>query len=69
MRSLKHRVRILLMTTAIGGSLFVLRGCDPSVRDAVLSGVGSAATGLSAAFIEAFITSLQNQGDEQATTI
>lgn len=68
MRTLKTRVRVLLMTSAFGG-MFVLNGCDPQVRDAVLGGVGGAASGLSNAFIEAFITSLQNQDDETATTV
>lgn len=69
MRNLMKRARGLVLTASIGGSALALGGCDPTVRDTVLTGVGSAATGLTSTFIQAFIESLQNQGEETATTI
>lgn len=69
MRTLFIRGRIWLYTLVSGGGLFVLEGCDPTVRDTVLGGVGSAATGLSSTFIEAFIQSLMAEEEETVTTV
>ncbi|MCK4343222.1 MAG: hypothetical protein KAY37_16030 [Phycisphaerae bacterium] len=69
MRPLFYRGRKWLLTLAAGGGLFVLESCDPTVRDTVLGGVGSAATGLAGTFIEAFIQSLQADEEEVATTV
>lgn len=52
----------------ISGGVFVMTGCDPSVRDSVLNGVGSAATSLATTFIQAFFQSLINSGQDQTTT-
>jgi hypothetical protein len=68
MRNLLRRSRMLLISATLGGA-FVLNGCDPTVRDTVLNGVGGAATGLANTFIQAFIESLIVQGQETATTI
>lgn len=57
MRSLSRRGRAWLASLAIG-SPFVLGGCDPTVRETVLSGVAEAATGLTGTFIQAFFQSL-----------
>ncbi len=69
MRSLYIRTRLWLLTVASGGGLFVLEGCDPDVRDTVLTGVGSAATGLAGTFINAFVQSLQADEEETAATV
>lgn len=61
-----------LMTMAAGGSALLLQGCDPTVRDTVLSGLGSAATSLTSTLIQAFFESLQAQAaetDDQTATV
>lgn len=69
MRALLTRSRLWLLTVAAGGGLFVLEGCDPTVRDTILGGVGSAATGLASTFIEAFFQSLMADEEEAVTTV
>lgn len=69
MRGWLTRGRLWLLTAAAGGSLFVLEGCDPAVRDTMLEGVGNAATTLSTTFIQAFIQSLTTDEEETATTV
>lgn len=69
MKAMLIRARFWLMSVASGGGLFVLEGCDPTVRDTVLGGVGTAATSLSGTFIQAFIQSLQADDAEQAATV
>jgi hypothetical protein len=62
------RRRIWLLTVVSGGGLFVLGGCDPTVRDTVLSGVESATTTLLTTFITAFFQSVLTAGDEGTVT-
>ena len=69
MRRLCNRSRLWLLTVATAGGLFVLQGCDPTVRDTMLTGVGTAATSLTSTFIQAFIQSLQAQDEQTATTV
>jgi hypothetical protein len=69
MRSLLRRGRIWLIAAASGGSVLVLQGCDPAVRDTVLQGVGAATTGLSSTFIQAFFQSLLTEEEEGPTTV
>ncbi len=61
------RGRVWLLCAATGG-VAVLEGCDPNVRNDVLSGVGAAATGLATTFIQAFFDGLISK-DEEATTV
>jgi hypothetical protein len=70
MRVRLTRTRLWLVTVALGGT-FVLSGCDPSVREQILTGVGSAASGLATTFIQAFFQGLINkaQDDNSATTV
>lgn len=65
MRRLFLRTRIWLLAACAGGGLFVLEGCDPTVRDTVLGGVGTAATSLTSTLIQAFIQSLQADAQEE----
>lgn len=61
-----------LMTMAAGGSALLLQGCDPTVRDTVLTGLGSAATSLTSTLIQAFFESLQAEAaetDDQTATV
>jgi hypothetical protein len=62
------RGRIWLLTAVSGGGLFVLSGCDPTVRDTVLAGVESATTTLLTTFITAFFESVLSAGDESTVT-
>jgi hypothetical protein len=50
-----------------GGGLFVLNGCDPAIRELLLSGTNSAANGLASTFIDAFFMKLLQQ--DQTTTM
>lgn len=56
MRSWKRTIKALIL--AASGGMFVLTGCDPTVRDTVLGGVEGAASSLSTTFIQAFFESL-----------
>ena len=46
------------MTLLTGGTVFVLSGCEPNVRDTVLAGVETATGNLASTFIAAFFQSL-----------
>ena len=69
MRALLTRSRIWLLSVAAGGGMFILEGCDATVRDDVLAGVGTAATGLATTFINAFFQGLINEGTDDAATV
>lgn len=62
------RGRVWLVLISTGGGLLVFDGCDPSVRSTVLSGIGSAASGLATTLIQAAVQSLSNQGQDTQTT-
>jgi hypothetical protein len=51
-----------------GGSMFVLSGCDPTVKQTVLSGLETATTGLATTFIQAFFQKL-SQSDSTTTAM
>lgn len=68
MRRALYSCRKWWRALAAGGTILVLSGCDPTVRDTVLGGVEGAATGLVSAFIAAFFESLAVQ-DETVTTV
>lgn len=67
MRTWLLRGRIWLLT-GVSGGLFVLSGCDPTVRDTVLTGVESATTTLVTTFVTAFFESVLSAGDDDAVT-
>ncbi len=69
-RSLRQRFTRAAMALAIGGSAFQLSGCDPSVRDTLLTGLESTTQTLSSAVISAFFLSLQDgdSGSSLTTT-
>ena len=69
MRALWIRSRLWLLAAVSGGGLFVMEGCDPTVRDQVLGGVGTAATGLATTFINAFFQGLILSGQDDDATI
>jgi hypothetical protein len=68
MRGLVLRGRIWLLSAVSGGGLLVLSGCDPTVRDTVLSGVEGATTTLITTFIQAFFESVLAPEDEGTVT-
>ena len=53
-----QRLMRAAITLAIGGSALQLSGCDPTVRDTLLTGLESSTQSLSAALISAFFESL-----------
>ncbi len=69
MRGLLRRSRGWVFALACGGNLLALSACDPAVRDTVLQGVGTAATGLVSTFIQAFIQSLSAPEEDVPTTV
>jgi len=62
MSKLGIRRRVLRLSAALlmGGSVFQVGGCDPTVRDALLAGLEGTTTALSDTLISAFFISLQN---------
>jgi hypothetical protein len=68
MRGLFLRGRIWLLSAVSGGSLLVLSGCDPTVRDTVLAGLQGATTTLVTTFIQAFFESVLAPEDEGTVT-
>ena len=59
-RSFRKRCVKTAMALAMGGSAFQLSGCDPDVRQTVISGLQSTTIGLSAALITAFFQTLED---------
>ncbi len=68
MRSLMNRAKIWLISTATGGTVLVLEGCDPAVRDTVIGGVEGASTTLVTSLIQAFFESLLAPEDDGTVT-
>ncbi len=68
MRRFLNCSRARWMTLLTGGTVFVLSGCEPNVRDTVLAGVETAAGNLASTFIAAFFQSLIDP-EEVATTV
>lgn len=62
MKRLMRLSRVWMASAAVGGSALVLQGCDPGVRDTVITGVQDASTGLLTSFVNAFFESLSNDG-------
>ncbi len=69
MRRMLNRSRTWWASLTVGGTMLVLSGCEPEVRDTVLSGVESAAAGLAAAFISAFFQTLDQPEDAGMGTV
>ncbi len=69
MQRLLRRSRMWALGLASGASLLALNACDPTVRDTVLQGVGTAASSLVTTFIQAFIDSLSAPEDNVPTTV
>ena len=59
-RNLKTRLTRFAMAVAVGGTAFQLSGCDPAVRQAVLTGLEATTATLSTTLITAFFISLED---------
>ena len=68
MRNWFNRGKLWLISSALGGSVFALEGCDPNVRDTVLSGVENAATTITSTVIQAFFESVIAPDDDSTIT-
>lgn len=64
-----HRSRSWWASLTVGGTMLALGGCEPEVRDTVLSGVENAALGLVASFINAFFQTLNQSEDAGMDTV
>lgn len=64
----KHRILRFLMAASVGGTAFQLSGCDPRVRDTILSGLEETTQSLSSALITAFFISLDDDSTSGGTT-
>ncbi len=56
------------MALSVGGSAFVLSGCDPGVRTTLLTGLETTTQTLSEALITAFFMSLDSSDGSGLTT-
>lgn len=52
--------RVALVPLLVGGTVFQLGGCDPTVREALLTGLQTSLIGLLTAMINAFFLMLRN---------
>lgn len=58
----------LIFPLLAGGISLQLSGCDPEVRDSILTGVQTSVTGLVTTMINAVFTSFQNADDTTDTS-
>lgn len=66
----KFRCRLVrvAMAVAMGGSVFQLSGCDPTVRASLITGIQSTTLGLTDTLINAFFLSLQDDSSSSGGT-
>ncbi|MFH0982517.1 MAG: hypothetical protein V2A79_13410 [Planctomycetota bacterium] len=50
-----------VMAAALGGSVFQLGSCDPTVRTTLLAGLATTTTSLATTVIDAYFQSLQDE--------
>ena len=67
-RNLKTRLTRFAMAVAVGGTAFQLSGCDPTVRQAVLTGLEATTATLSTTLITAFFISLEDDTADASLT-
>ena len=65
-RGFNRRWLGMLTAAALGGSVFQLGGCDPTVRAALLTGLNETTNGLLVTLSDAFFISLED--DEETDT-
>jgi hypothetical protein len=61
-RGFVQRVKHMVAAAAIGGSAFALGGCDPLVRESLLTGLEATTTALTDTLVSAFFLSLADEG-------
>ena len=59
-RNVRSRFMRFAAAVAVGGSVFQLSGCDPSVRAALLTGLHTTSTSLANTLLSAFFLSLED---------
>ena len=67
-QSIRSRFVRTAMAFSIGGSAFALSGCDPAVRDTLLTGLETTTQSLSQALISAYFLTLQADDGSGMTT-
>ncbi len=67
-RKLSARFRRFAAVLVVGGSVFQLSGCDPAVRNTILSGLESTTNSLTNTLISAFFISLEDD-DASSTSL
>ena len=60
-RSLRQRMVRFVTAMAVGGTAMQLSGCDPNVRDALVTGLETTTLSLSSALISAFFLTLDSE--------
>jgi hypothetical protein len=61
--NLRGRFIRLATAVAVGGSAFQLSGCDPAVRNTLITGLETTTQSLSGALISAFFLTLDDESD------
>ncbi len=61
--SFRQRFLRAAIAVAMGGSAFQLSGCEPAVRDTLLTGLEGTSQSLSSALISSFFLSLHDDDD------
>ncbi len=67
-RGFNGRLLRWVMTVALGGTVFQLGNCDPTVRSTLLTGLESTTTSLTNTVIQAYFLSLQDDDAITGTT-
>lgn len=67
-RNLRKRFARFAVATAVGGSVFQLSGCDPAVRDTLITGLEGTTQSLSSALISAFFLTLDDGSSSTGLT-
>lgn len=65
-RGFRGRLLRLGVTLTLAGSAIQLRGCDPAVRDSLLTGLETTAQALATTLVQSFFTALQNNDDSSS---
>lgn len=67
-RGISHRITRLAMSLVVGGSMFQLGSCDPTVRNTLLTGLEQTTATLLNTVNAAFFISLQDDEEETDNT-
>ena len=67
-RGFRRRVMRASAALLLGGTIFQLGGCDPTVRSTLLTGLETTTSTLAQTFVTAFFVSLQDDESTSLTT-